>query len=53
VKEYQSGLTDWETAQENLGRSPETIVRMKERRKADSDMALGFGIQSAIDNDGS
>jgi hypothetical protein len=53
TKEYQSGLTDWETAQENLGRSPETIARMKIRRKADSDMALGFGIQSAIDNDGS
>jgi hypothetical protein len=53
VKEYQSGLTDWETAQENLGRSPETIARMKTRRKADSDLALGFGIQSAIDNDGS
>src|SRR5690606_30739220 len=36
VKEYQVGLTDWETAQENLGRSPETIARMKQRRSADS-----------------
>jgi hypothetical protein len=37
VKEYQSGLTDWETAQESLGRSPETIARMKSRRQADID----------------
>lgn len=35
VKEYQSGLSDWETAQESLGRSPETIARMKTRREAD------------------
>jgi hypothetical protein len=35
VKEYQSGLSDWETAQESLGRSPETIARMKSRREAD------------------
>jgi len=48
VKEYQTGLTDWETAQENLGRSPETIARMKTRREADSASALGFGVQSAL-----
>ena len=47
VKEYQVGLTDWETAQENLGRSPETIARMKERRAADSAVAMGFGVQAA------
>jgi hypothetical protein len=52
VKEYQSGLTDWETAQESLGRSPETIARMKTRRQADSALATGFGVQAAIDNDG-
>lgn len=39
VKEYQAGLTDWETAQEDLGRSPETIARMKGRRTADLDVA--------------
>lgn len=49
VKEYQVGLTDWETAQESLGRSPETIARMKERREADSAMALGFGVQAATE----
>jgi hypothetical protein len=49
VKEYQSGLTDWETAQENLGRSPETIERMKKRREADSATALGFGVQAALE----
>jgi len=47
TKEYQSGLTDWETAQENLGRSPETIARMKLRRQADSVQAQGFGVQAA------
>lgn len=49
VKEYQSGLTDWETAQESLGRSPETIVRMKERRNTDTAAALGLGVQVAAD----
>jgi hypothetical protein len=49
VKEYQAGLTDWETAQESLGRSPQTIERMKERRAADSAAALGFGVQSATE----
>ena len=48
VKEYQSGLTDWETAQEDLGRSPETIGRMKTRRAADVDLALGVGVQAAV-----
>lgn len=47
VKEYQAGLTDWETAQENLGRSPQTIERMKTRRDNDSARALGFGVQVA------
>lgn len=39
VKEFQSNLTDWETAQESLGRSPETIARMKTRRAADAALA--------------
>lgn len=47
-KEYVSGLTDWETAQEELGRSPETIARMKIRRAADSAQAQGFGVQAAV-----
>lgn len=49
VKEYQVGLTDWETAQENLGRSPETIARMKARRSDDQAAALGFGVQAALE----
>lgn len=49
VKEYQSGLTDWETAQEELGRSPETIARMKTRRLADSAVSTGFGVQAAAE----
>lgn len=47
VKEYAAGLSDWETAQENLGRSPETIERMKERRAADLQQVNGFGAQAA------
>lgn len=47
VKEYQTGLTDWETAQESLGRSPETIKRMKERRSSELAQAVSFGTQQA------
>jgi hypothetical protein len=43
VKEYQSQLTDWETAQEDLGRSPGTIMRMKDRREADVNVAEATG----------
>lgn len=49
VKEYQSGLTDWETAQESLGRSPETIERMKERRNADLTSALSGTVQNLLE----
>jgi hypothetical protein len=49
VKEYTSGLTDWETAQETLGRSPETIARMKARRQQEQAAAIGFGVQQASD----
>lgn len=56
VKEYQAGLTDWETAQEDLGRSPETIARMKGRRTSDADLAarqgaaVVTGAQNLLDN---
>jgi hypothetical protein len=43
VKEYSAGLSDWETAQENLGRSPETIARMKTRREADIKLQASLG----------
>lgn len=46
-KEFAAGLSDWETAQEDRGRSPETIRRMKERREAESAEALSFGVQRA------
>lgn len=49
VKEFQAGLTDWETAQEDLGRSPETIARMRARRQAETDAALSFGVQRATE----
>lgn len=48
-KEYAAGLTDWETAQEDRGRSPEQIKRMKARRVAESASALSFGVQQATD----
>jgi len=51
VKRYQTGLIDWETAQERLGESPEAIVQMKERRAADQAAALTFGVQAALNDD--
>jgi hypothetical protein len=50
VKRFQVGLVDWETAQERMGESPGSIAQMKKRRAADSAMALGFGVQQAIDS---
>jgi hypothetical protein len=44
VKEYQSGLTDWETAQENLGRSfPETIAADEGHAPSGTKTAVGAG----------
>lgn len=51
VKEYASGLTDWETAQEDLGRSPETIGRMKTRRASDMEVALGAATREVLQNE--
>lgn len=48
-KFYSSGLVDWETAQEDIGRSPEMIARMKERREAESAEALSFGVQQFVE----
>lgn len=50
VKQYQTGLTDWETAQEDLGRTPEQISLMKSRRGVDASLALGFGVQQVADD---
>lgn len=47
TKYYTSGLVDWETAQEDIGRSPAMIERMKERREKESTEALSFGVQQA------
>jgi hypothetical protein len=43
VKLYQAGLVDWETAQEDLGRTPAQIEQMRKRRLADARTDLGFG----------
>lgn len=51
VKEYQAGTIDWETAQEEMGRTPETIKRMKQRRVADSALSLGYAVESVIKAD--
>ena len=51
VKRYQTGLIDWETAQERLGESPEAIKQMKDRRAADQAAALSFGVQAALNDD--
>lgn len=48
-KEFAVGLTDWETAQEDRGRSPETIRRMKERRVLEQSEAVSFGVQQVSD----
>lgn len=48
VKRYQTGLVDWETAQERLGETPAAIEEMKGRRDADQAQALGFGVQTAV-----
>ena len=47
VKRHQSGLIDWETAQERMGESPEAIAVMKERRQAELESALTFGVSQA------
>lgn len=50
VKRYQAGLVDWETAQERMGETPAAISQMRDRRRADSESALSFGVQNALDN---
>jgi len=49
VKRFQVGLIDWETAQERLGETPAAIQQMKDRRAADSEAAIGFGVQAATE----
>ncbi len=46
--QYQSGLVDWETAQELLGRTPAQITQMKTRRNDDLNQAITGGVQSAL-----
>jgi hypothetical protein len=43
-KLYAAGLVDWETAQEDLGRTPAQIEQMQSRRKADAELAIGVGV---------
>ena len=50
-KDFQSGLSDWETAQEDKGRSPAMIQRMRERREAETAEALSFGVQRMAEDE--
>jgi hypothetical protein len=47
-KQYAAGLIDWETAQEKLGRTPQEIELMKQRRAADLALDTGTAVQLAI-----
>lgn len=49
VKRYQTGLVDWETAQERMGETPAAIDQMKERRKADFESAFTAGVQRFVE----
>jgi hypothetical protein len=51
VKQYAANLTDWETAQEDLGRTPAQIEQMKRRRESDLAVAVGAGVQSALQSE--
>jgi hypothetical protein len=48
VKMFAAGLTDWETAQEDLGRTPEQIEQMRSRRDSDLSVGVAAGVQSAL-----
>lgn len=48
VKRYQTGLIDWETAQERLGESPAAIKQMRERRTLEQDTARQFGVDGVV-----
>jgi hypothetical protein len=48
VKLRQAGLLDWETAQEDLGRTPAQIETMKQRRSAELLQDTGLGVQAAL-----
>lgn len=48
-KYFASGLVDWETAQEDIGRTPAMIARMKDRRDRETESALSFGVQQAAE----
>jgi hypothetical protein len=39
---------DWETAQEDLGRTPAQIEQMRGRRKRTSTVDTGVGVQQAL-----
>lgn len=48
VKRFQVGLTDWETAQEDMGKSPEAIATMQTRRRTEQDTARQFGVDGVV-----
>ena len=49
VKQFQVHLTDWETAQEDLGRSPDQIEQMKARRLNDEALRSGVTIANGVE----
>lgn len=49
VKRYQSGLVDWETAQERLGETPAAIEQMKARRESDFESTFTAGVQRFVE----
>lgn len=51
VKQFQTGLTDWETAQEDLGRSTDQIEQMKARRVNDTRLSIGIGVENYVQNE--
>lgn len=52
VKLRQVGLLDWETAQEDLGRTPAEIAQMKRRRDEEATFDVSAGVQAALVGDG-
>jgi len=49
VKRYQSGLVDWETAQERIGETPAAIEQMKSRRQSDFESSITAGVQRFVE----
>lgn len=51
VKRFQTGLVDWETAQERMGETPAAIEQMKTRREADFESSFTAGVQRFVEEE--